>query len=82
MKFVPPEEAVRCVKSHDRVFVHGVAAVASGEADYVPVFLSEVPARAARGREERHLYPALEQVTTEAERDGILSRLFGLKPRG
>ena len=33
-------------------------------------------------REERHLYPALEQFTTEAERDDILSRLFKLKPRG
>ena len=99
MKFVSPEEAVRCIKSHDRVFVHSVAAsplrlinamtaraaelravevvhlhtegdapytrpeyrqsfttnclfiganvraaVASGEADYIPVFLSEVPA--------------------------------------
>jgi len=26
MKFVTPEEAVRCVKSHDRVFAHSVAA--------------------------------------------------------
>jgi acyl-CoA hydrolase len=99
MNFVSPEEAVRCIKSHDRVFVHSVAAsplrllnamtaraaelrgvevvhlhtegdapytrpeyresfktnclfiganvraaVAEGFADYVPVFLSEVPA--------------------------------------
>lgn len=99
MKFVSPEEAVRCIKSHDRVFVHSVAAsplrlidamtarapelrgvevvhlhtegdapytrpeyrrsfntnclfiganvraaVAEGFADYIPVFLSEVPA--------------------------------------
>ena len=99
MNFVSPEEAVRCVKSHDRVFVHSVAAaplrlinamtaraaelrgvevvhlhtegdapytrpeyresfttnclfiganvraaVAEGFADYIPVFLSEVPA--------------------------------------
>lgn len=33
-------------------------------------------------REERHLYPALEQVTTDAEREAILPRLFRLKPRG
>jgi len=33
-------------------------------------------------RKERHLYPALEQVTTQVERDDILSRLFKLKPRG
>ena len=26
MKFVTPEGAVRCIKSHDRVFVHSVAA--------------------------------------------------------
>ena len=26
MKFVSPEEAVRCIKSHDRVFIHSVAA--------------------------------------------------------
>src|SRR5687768_17634189 len=26
MKFVSAEEAVRCVKSHDRVFIHSVAA--------------------------------------------------------
>ena len=33
-------------------------------------------------REERHLYPALEQVTSDAEREDILARLFRLKPRG
>ena len=26
MKFVSPAEAVRCIKSHDRVFLHSVAA--------------------------------------------------------
>ncbi|HEX8119192.1 MAG TPA: hypothetical protein VF521_18080 [Pyrinomonadaceae bacterium] len=33
-------------------------------------------------REGRHLYPALEQFTTEAEREDLLARLFELKPRG
>lgn len=33
-------------------------------------------------REERHLYPALEEVTSGAEREGLLGRLFDLKPRG
>ena len=33
-------------------------------------------------REERHLYPALEQVTSDAERADLLARLFRLKPRG
>jgi hemerythrin-like domain-containing protein len=33
-------------------------------------------------REGRHLYPALEQVTTEAEREDLLARLFELKPEG
>jgi hypothetical protein len=33
-------------------------------------------------REERHLYPALEQLTTDAERADLLPRLFRLKPRG
>lgn len=33
-------------------------------------------------REERYLYPALEQVLTEVEGEEILSRLFQLKPRG
>ena len=32
-------------------------------------------------REERHLYPALEEHTTEAEREDLLSRLSQLKPR-
>ena len=33
-------------------------------------------------REERHFYPALELLTTDAERADILPRLFRLKPRG
>ena len=33
-------------------------------------------------REERHLYPALEQFTTDAEREDLLARLFDLKPEG
>ena len=33
-------------------------------------------------REERHLYPALEQLTTDAEREDLLGRLSRLKPRG
>ena len=33
-------------------------------------------------REERHLYPALERVTTDEERADLLSRLSRLKPRG
>lgn len=33
-------------------------------------------------REERHLYPALEEVTSDDERADLLGRLFDLKPRG
>src|SRR4029078_9708932 len=31
-------------------------------------------------REERHLYPLLEQLTTDAERQDLLARLLHLKP--
>src|ERR687889_319951 len=43
-------EAVAAVRSGDRVFVHGGAAVPAGRADFVPVFLSDIPALFRSGR--------------------------------